>query len=489
MNIRMISRLLGVLMLVLCIALSASIPWSMYHGETGTIHAFLYSILITGLVGLALYLFGRTAETKTIHRREALILVSISWVMLGIFGGLPYLFDGAFDNFADAYFETISGFTTTGSTVLTDIESLSYGLHFWRMMTHWLGGMGIIVLFIAIFPQLGVGAKHLFKSEVPGPITEGLKPKIKETSTALWRIYAGLTAFEVILLWGVGGMDLFNAICHSMATMATGGFSTKNASIKGFDTPEYNGLAIDLIIIAFMFFAGINFSLYYALLKKRSTVFLRDTEFHVYTIVFLMAALVIGYDIWQTIYPNFFEALRYSSFQSISIVTTTGFGTDNFDAYPSFSKILLVLLMFMGGSAGSTAGGMKISRVIVLAKAAYHEIYKTFRPNVIRSMKIGRSIIPDEVSSSIFGFFVIFMLSFGIGSLVMAAFGLDLVTATTSVIACLGNIGPGLARVGSIENFAFIPAAGKIFLSLCMIMGRLELYTVLVIWVPDFWKK
>lgn len=481
MNYKIIARLLGILMIVLALVMTTSIAWTIYFREPKTTLAFVLSSVVTLLFGFGFYYLGRR-ELGAIGRREALLVVTVSWFLTGLFGAIPYMLDGAFTNFADAFFETVSGFTTTGSTVLTNIESLSHGLHYWRTLTHWLGGMGIIVLFIAIFPQLGVGAKHLFKSEVPGPITEGLKPKIKETASTLWKIYLGLTVAECGLLY-FAGMDFFDSLCHSFATLATGGYSTKNASIA-----HYNSATIDLIITVFMFFAGINFALYYLFLKGNFTALFKDKEFHVYVTIVAAATLVIALDI-LAIHPNILDALRYAVFQVVAIVTTTGFGTDNFDAYPHFSKLLLVTLMFVGGSAGSTAGGMKISRLMVVSKAAFIEIYTAFRPQAVRAVKIGRSVMSDDVVKSIFGFFTIFIFVFVFGSLFMGLLGLDIVTATTSVVATLANIGPGLAKVGSIENFAFIPTAGKIFLSLCMILGRLELYTVLVLMVPDFWKR
>ncbi len=481
MNLRIIARLLGILMCVLALTMATALGWTLYYDEPGATRAFVLAAALTLAFGLVLYFYGRR-EVGTIGRREALVVVTLSWFLIGLFGALPYMFDGAFTSFADAFFETVSGFTTTGSTVLTDIESLSYGVHYWRCLTHWLGGMGIVVLFIAIFPQLGVGAKHLFKSEVPGPITEGLKPKIKETASTLWKIYLGLTLIEAGLLYWAG-MSAFDAVCHAFATLATGGFSTKNGSVA-----DFQSVPIDLIITFFMFLAGVNFSLYYLAIRGKVGALFKDTEFRVYAGIVVIATLVITVNI-LALHPNVFQALRYAVFQVVAIVTTTGFGTDNFDAWPPFAKLLLVALMFVGGSAGSTAGGMKVSRVIVVVKAAFIEIYKTFRPQAVKKVKLGRSVIPDPITRSIFGFFVLFLGVFVVGTLFMGLLGLDIVTAATSVIATLGNIGPGLARVGSIENFAFIPTVGKVFLSLCMILGRLELYTVLVLFLPDFWKR
>ncbi|MCI0697077.1 TrkH family potassium uptake protein [candidate division KSB1 bacterium] len=481
MNYKIIARLLGILMIVLALVMATAIAWTIYFREPKTTLAFILSSVVTLFFGFGLYYLGRK-ELGAIGRREALLVVTVSWFLTGLFGAIPYILDGAFTNFAEAFFETVSGFATAGSTVLTDIESLSHGLHYWRTLTHWLGGMGIVVLFIAIFPQLGVGAKHLFKSETPGPITEGLKPQIKETASTLWKIYLGLTAAECALLY-MAGLSFFDALCHSFATLATGGFSTKNASIA-----HFNSVAVELIIIVFMFLAGINFSLYYAFIKGNFAALFKSAELRVYATIVVLATCAITLNI-LVIHSDFLTALRYASFQVISIVSTTGFGTDNFDLYPAFSRVLLVMLMIIGGSAGSTSGGMKISRIIVIAKAAFVECYKIFRPQAVKAVKIGKSVMSDEITKSIFGFFTLYLLVIVFGSLFMSLLGLDIITASTAVITTLGGVGPGLAQVGPIENFAFIPTVGKIFLSLCMILGRLELYTVLVLLVPDFWKR
>jgi trk system potassium uptake protein len=411
-----------------------------------------------------------------------LAVVGLGWLLIGIFGALPFYLGNAFTSFVDAYFETVSGFTTTGATVFTEIETVPNSLLLWRMTTHWLGGMGIIVLFVAIFPQLGVGAKQMFRSEVPGPITEGLRPKIKETALALWRIYALLTLLATVLLM-LCGMSFFEALCHAFATLATGGYSTKNASIG-----HYDSVAIDVVITVFMFLAGINFTLYYLVMRGRFQAFWRNGEFRVYLAITVVVSLLIALDIHER-HGEFLQALRYASFQTVAILTTTGFGTDNFDAYPPFSKLLLVCLMFVGGCAGSTAGGIKISRLMVVFKVAYQETYRVFRPQVRMSVRIGRSVINEEIVRSILVFFSSFVALFALGSVFMAALGLDIVTASTSVAACLGNIGPGLARVGALENYAHIPAIGKVFLSFCMMLGRLELGTLLVLLVPDFWRR
>ena len=481
MSAQVIGRLLGVLLVVLGISMAGSLPWALGYGEKDAAVALLISVAITAGSGLGLYFWGRQSRL-TIYRREALAVVGLGWVLIGAFGALPFLFGGVFNSFFDAYFETVSGFTTTGATVLADIEVVPRALLFWRMTTHWLGGMGIIVLFVAVFPQLGVGAKQMFRSEVPGPITDGLRPKIKETALTLWKIYAFLTLLETGLLM-LCGMNFFESLSHAFATMATGGYSTKNKSIG-----HYDSAAVDIVVTVFMFLAGINFTLYFLMTRGNWKALVRNSEFRLYLGIALVTTLFIAVNI-RSLHGGFLAGLRYAGFQSVAILTTTGFGTDNFDAYPAFSKLVLVCMMFIGGSAGSTAGGMKISRLMVVCKVAYQEVYRVFRPQVRMSVKIGGAVVGAEISRSILAFFATFVGLFAVGSIFMAALGLDLLTATTSVAACLGNIGPGLAQVGPNENYAHIPTIGKAFLSFCMILGRLELGTLLVLFVPDFWRR
>ncbi len=481
MNYRMISKLLGLLLIGISIFMATSIIFAFWSDGLRSVITFVVSSILTAGTGMVLYLAGRK-EKGTIQAGEAVAVVTLGWFAVSFFGAVPFLIDGTFTNPADAFFESTSGFTTTGSSVMTDVESASKSVLYWRSLTQWLGGMGIIVLFIAILPQLGVSARHLFKSEVPGPITEGLKPRLKHTSATLWKIYIGITSALLVSLM-LAGVDFYDALCHALTCMATGGFSTKNASVA-----HYDSVAVDVIVTVFMLFAGINFGLYYLLTKRRVREFFANTEFQVYIAINLVAMLLITISIIGR-HPDFLTALRYGSFQTLAVSTTTGYATDNFDLYPPFAKILMVVLMCIGGSAGSTAGGMKISRIIIVVKAAYNEIYKVCRPHAVFSVKVGKEAIEDSVIRSVLVFFGVFVLSFVVGTLVMAAIGLDMITAASSVVATLANIGPGLAKVGAIENYAFIPWGGKLFLSFLMILGRLELFTVLVLLIPDFWRR
>jgi len=508
MNYRQISRTLGYLLMVLSGAMATSIPWAFVKNDPdGTKVAFGFSVGLTFGSGLLGWFFGRL-EKGTLQRRDAILIVALSWLLLGIFGGLPYLLDGAVTNPVDAYFEAISGFTTTGSTILTNIEGISHTLHWWRGMTQWLGGMGIIVLFVAIFPHLGVGGKFLFKTEAPGPITDGLKPKIRETSWALWRIYAGMTLLLTALLYITGPnkatvvakglsvkaeMDLHNALIHAFTTMATGGFSTLNDSVAGFDS-----VTVEVVITIFMFLAGINFSLYYLAFRGNTRKALRDSELKVYCALVVCATLLITWNIFGTGTPgevgyekhtSLLSSLRQAGFQVVTIVTTTGFGTDNFNLWPPMSKLMLVFLMIGGGMAGSTSGGMKLFRFVIIYKAIRIRLYEVFRPAAIQVVKVGKKTISREVVNDTLVYFALAILLFVAACLYMGFLGLDVVTATTSVATTLFNTGPGLARVGSIENFAFIPLSGKMILSFCMILGRLEFYSLLVLLLPEFWRE
>ena len=481
MNPAIAIRLLGQLLLFLATAMLVPLGVSLIYNEYDSAFAFGASALLTSLVGTIMARRGPT-DLGNVHRRDAFLVVAFSWILAGFFGALPYYFSGDIPNFTNAYFETISGFSTTGSTILTDIEALSHGNLFWRSMTHWLGGMGIVVLFVAIFPQLGVGGKHLFMTEAPGPITEGLRPRIKETSATLWRIYLALTVACGLALY-LAGMDVFDSINHAMATLATGGFSTKNGSIA-----QFNNVYIDTVLTLFMLVAGINFTLYYLASRGRWRKAISDRELWTYLAICIIATVVVTINIIDR-HGGVFTALRYASFQVLGVVTTTGFGTDNFDAYPPLSRLLLVILMFVGGSAGSTAGGLKIFRFMVMAKACMRELVRAFRPQLVRAVRIGGTVIAEETIRAIFALFSLFLAIFVLCSLILAAMGIDIVTATTAVAATLGNIGPGLARVGTVENFDFFPMAAKWLLSACMILGRLEVVTVVALLLPTFWRR
>jgi trk system potassium uptake protein TrkH len=377
----------------------------------------------------------------------------------------------------------MSGFTTTGSTILTDIEAMPASLLLWRSMTQWFGGMGIIVLSLAILPMLGVGGMQLFKAEVPGPTADRLKPRIQDTAKLLWGVYVLLTIAEIMLLMA-GSMSFFDALNHAFTTMATGGFSTRNASVAAYDSAY-----IDWVITLFMFLAGVNFSLHYLGLRGRFMDYVRNEEFRFYlALVVSGTALVVLFNAWG-VYPSFWDNLRYSAFQIVSIITTTGFGTADYELWPVICQYLLVIAMFVGGCAGSTGGGIKVARMLLLAKHAHVQLYRLIHPRAVKLVKLGDRPVEKEVMQSILGFFALYMAVFVTASFIMAGTGMDLLSAGGSVIATLSNIGPGVGTVGPIDNFAHVSAFGKITLSLCMLLGRLELFTVLVLLFPTFWHK
>lgn len=481
MNLILTLRILGSLLLFLGAALFAPLPFSFYYGD-GVWSAFVLSAVICFIVGGLLFTFCKSPKELTV--REGFAVVTFGWTVFAVFGALPYLLSGAISSPLDAIFETMSGFTTTGSTILTEIEALPQSLLFWRSLTQWLGGMGIIVLSLAILPMLGVGGMQLFKAEVPGPTADRLKPRIQDTAKMLWGVYFLLTMLETVLLV-FGGMSFFDALCHSFATLATGGFSTKNSSVAAYDSSYIDG-----VITLFMILAGINFALHFQILRGKAREFFRSEELRVYLGIILAATVVIMIFNWSGgIYQAFGENLRYSIFQVSSIMTTTGFGTADFELWPVLPQYLLVLLMFIGGCAGSTGGGMKVARILLLFKHAQVQVFRLIHPRAIRLVKLGNRPVDKDVLQSILGFFALFIGVFVVGSLLVAASGMDLVSAGAAVVACLSNIGPGLGTVGPIDNFSHVPGFGKSVLIVCMLMGRLELFTVLVLFFPSFWHK
>ncbi|MBT3296086.1 MAG: TrkH family potassium uptake protein [Verrucomicrobia bacterium] len=482
MNLRPVLHLISIMLAVLglAIGLCAGIAWLYADPWQARIGMLAASgiVLATGIL-----LFVLTRGPVDLSRRDGFGIVTFGWLAAAILGSLPFMLTGVITDPAAALFETMSGFTTTGASVLSDLEAVPRGVMFWRAMTHFFGGMGVLVLCVAILPFLGVGGMQIYRAEMPGPSKDRLTPRIATTAKLLWGVYVFLCVAEAALL-RLGGMDWFDAFCHAFATMATGGFSTRTASVAA-----YNSAYIESVIIVFMFLAGTNFALNYRALLGRPLCYFRDPEFRFYLGAWLTATVVIILNIYRTVYPSFGQAVRAAFFQSTSIMTTTGFCTEDFDLWPGGSKVILVLLMFIGGCAGSTGGGMKNIRVLVVLKKVVREITLFMQPQAVVKVKIGREPVPQEVISHISAFFILFVLVFAGGSLVMTLFTPDLQTAVTSVIATLGNIGPGLGGVGAVQNYSAIPTGGKLFLTLFMLLGRLELYTVLIVLLPGFWKK
>ena len=482
MHPQRVIRFIGILIFFLGLSMIIPLLVSISYRD-GSTSSFLYSILITSGAGLSLFIGIRKDEDSNLNHRDGVAIVTFGWMAAGLVGSIPFLLSGAIPNFTNAYFESLSGFTTTGASILTDIEHLPEGILMWRSLTQWFGGMGIIVLSIAILPFLGIGGMQLYKAEVPSPVVDKLKPRISDTAKTLWKVYLLITGLEILFLLG-GGMSFFEAICHAFCTMPTGGFSPKNTSIA-----HYNSAYFEAVITIFMLFAGINFSLHYKLIKGDLTIFGRDPECRVFLSVIVLFILIITFNLYGNIYDSLVWAFRYAAFQVVSIITTTGFMTANYDEWPSLSQYLLLLCMFLGGMAGSTGGGIKTMRIILLVKQAYHEIFRIIHPHAITTIKLGGMPVPAEILSSIWGFFTLYIGLFVISAWIMASLGLDLISSFSSVAACIFNIGPGLGVVGPVKNYLTIPFTGKWILIFCMLLGRLEIYTVIVLLMPEYWRK
>jgi trk system potassium uptake protein len=483
MRWRYISGIVSIFLLVLALIMATPLVVSLYFRD-GAYVSLIWSMVITAVAGLLLKLLSRHMDEDApfINQKEGMAVVALSWTAIGVFGALPFYFSPDFATVTDAVFESISGFTTTGSSVMIDIEAAAPSLLFWRSLIQWLGGMGIIVLSLAILPFLGVGGIQLYKAEVPSPVPDKLTPRLSDSAKILWMVYAGLTLLLIILL-AVGGMPVFDSICHALTTLPTGGFSPKNISIA-----HYDSAYIDYVIVVFMVLAGINFSLHFQMLRGKPLVFFKDTECKIFLGIALVFTLAITLDLYGSVHDSFAAAFRYASFQAVSILTTTGYATADYELFPGLSQVILFTCMFMGASAGSTGGGMKIARLIVCFKFAYRELFRLIHPRNIRHVKINGRVVSEDVLRSIMGFLALYLFLFVAASAVLAAMGLDLVTALGAVAACLGNIGPGFGTVGPAENFAHLPAAAKWVLAWCMLLGRLEIYTVIILVVPEFWK-
>jgi trk system potassium uptake protein TrkH len=481
MRIKVVCHYLGLLIAILGCFMLLPFFWSIFNGEPATA-AFATSAAICAAFGLLLYWLTPVGEGK-LSRREAILVVAGGWILASLFGTLPYALAGTFPSYADACFESVSGFTTTGATVLTSIETQFESILLWRSITQWLGGMGIITLFVALFPILGIGAAHLVEAEMPGTEAGRMTPRIRDTARAVWLLYVGFSLLELIMLL-IAGLSPFHAMTVTFSTMPTGGFTGTNLSIAAFDSVFVEG-----IVIFFMMMAGINFGLFYFLLwKRQARQLLRNPELKVYFGLLIVVSLLIALNLTADLGLSAGEAFRQSTFQVVSIMTTTGFATVDFDIWPTFARAALLILMIVGASAGSTGGALKVIRLVVLIKYTYNQIIRAFNPRAVVPLRLGKAILSDRVVSRVIGMTVLYFLTIFVGFLVMSAVGLEHETALSSVIASVGNVGPGLALVGPTANYQFIPPLGKIVLMGCMLVGRLELFTMLMLFTPSFWK-
>jgi len=458
----------------------SGIGFAIYYGES--ILPLLFSAAITIGVGLPTFALTKKNDRKNVGKREGYLIVALTWVTISIFGTLPFLLSGAITNFTDAFFETISGFTTTGATILNDIEILPKNILYWRAMTHWIGGMGIIVLTVAILPFLGIGGLQLMIAEMPGITPDKLHPRITETAKRFWGIYVIFTMAEVALLW-LGEMDFFESVCHSFATMATGGFSTRNASIAAF------GPYSQYVIIVFMFFAGTNFTLHYFALHRQFKKVTSNEEFRVYfwIVVGLTIFISAGLFISTNLSPE--NSIRNAMFTLVSILTTTGFVTSDYSIWPPFLWMLIFATMFIGGSAGSTGGGVKIIRILLLVKNSLLEMKRSIHPQAIIPVKYNKKSVSQQLIFNVMAFFLIYFIIFSVGTIIISLFGNDFQTSIGASIATLGNIGPGIGNVGPVDNYAFFAIPAKWILSFMMLLGRLELFTILIVISPAFWRR
>lgn len=480
-NKAIIIRVLSFLLIVESVFMLSGLPFAWYYNESFL--PLLISAGITGVIGLVVWLTVHTkVGKKGIGKREGYLIVTLSWIVVSLFGTLPYIISNSIPSFTDAYFETMSGFTTTGASILSEIEILPKNILYWRAMTHWLGGMGIIVLTVAVLPFLGIGGMQLLVAEMPGITPDKLHPRITATAKRLWGIYLIFTLVEIGLLW-LGEMDFFDSVCHAFATMATGGFSTKNDSIAGF--APYT----QYIITLFMILAGTNFTLHYLALHRKFNKLWENQEWKVYMIIILLVSVFIAVGLILNQDYGIEPAFRDSLFTVVSILTTTGFVTVDYLWWPTFLWMFLFMLMFVGGSAGSTGGGVKVVRHLLLIKNSWIELKRAIHPNAIIPVKFNGKSVSQDIIFNVMAFFLIYVLVFAAGTLVMSLIGYDFETSIGATIASLGNIGPGIGGVGPAENYGFFSVAAKWFLLLLMLLGRLELFTVLIILSPAFWRS
>jgi trk system potassium uptake protein TrkH len=469
----------GVLLLFGAAFMLTPLPFSFYYGG-GDAPAFLLSAGITAAVGFLIY--RSTRLTHELRIREGFAIVSFGWLLFSLFGSLPYLLSGSIPDFTNAFFETVSGFTTTGATILGNIEALPKGILFWRSMTHWMGGMGIIVFSLAVLPILGVGGMQLYKAEVSGPTADKLRPRVAETARVLWIVYVILTAVLMVLLL-LGGMDFFDAINHAFATVASGGFSTRNLSIG-----HYDSTYIDLVITIFMIIAGVNFALHYHFLIGRRSTYGSDREFHVYLASIGFSSLLIAITTLP-LYANPLIGARDIVFTVASLQSSTGFAVADYETWSQSAQFVLLLVMIVGGCAGSTAGGLKVIRLYLVAKYVYLDFTRLLHPQAVVPVRTRGVAVPRDVMNNILGYFVLYGLAIFIGTLLVTAFGMDWVSGLSGVVSMLGNIGPGMNTIGPYDHYGNLHVVAKWVLILCMLFGRLEFYSLLILFVPAYWRK
>jgi len=483
-NIRIVIRYLGLMLAIFGVFLAFPLFWSLIVARDGAHMSFVAPVLIALPGGLAIFRF-MPVERRALSRREGLALVTLTWLAGSLVGTLPYLLSGALPRFADAFFETVSGFTTTGASVLHSIEAQPASILLWRNYSQWIGGMGIITFFVALFPILGIGAARLFEAEMPGPQKERLRTSMVDTARELWLLYLALSLVLFLLLRLLIGVSGYDAMMVTLSTMPSGGFLHLSDSMESFvNMPLFTS-----VVTLFMLMAGANFTLYYAMMRRRSLVLLwENREVRLYLTMFVVASALVALSLvgWHGLPGG--KAVQLATFQVASIFTTTGYAIADYDVWPALAKSVLLVLMLIGGCAGSTAGGFKVIRLLVVAKFSFRQVVAVFSPRAVMPLRVGDEVVPEPVVSAIVGLGALLTLSILVGFLIMSAMGLDMVTAIAAVVAAVGNVGPGFGAVGPTQDYSFIPAGGKVVLSLLMLVGRLEFVTVLALLSRSFWK-
>ncbi|MBK6283236.1 MAG: TrkH family potassium uptake protein [Draconibacterium sp.] len=478
-NLRLNFPIVGKSLFILTAALFATTFIAFLFSEP--VKPFIISGFVAFLFGLLMYIFKRPShEIESLTKKDASIIVSFSWIFFSLIGALPYIISQSIPGFINAFFESVSGFTTTGASILTDIEILPKSILFWRSLTHWIGGIGIIVLVIVIMPSLNMGSYNLFTYE--SSVQEKIQPKIKAVGRRLMLIYFLLTITEIFFLV-LGNMSLFESVCHAFGTVATGGFSPKNTSIAGYSP------YIQYVVMIFMLLAGVNFVLHYYFFKRDFKKIKENEELKFYLFVVMVIGIILTLSLYFKMNKPFEESFREAFFQIISIVTCTGFASADYLMWPSFAWTIIFLAMFLGGSTGSTAGGIKMARHLVLLKNIKRFFLQLQSPNAIKNLKLNNNIVSDENNRTILSFIVLYFLIFAFGSILLVTFGVDGKSASSAVATCMAGIGPGLGTVGPVSNFAHLPDIVKIILSFLMLIGRLEIYTLLILFFPSFWKN
>ena len=495
-----ILNIIGIITVFLGISMLPSSLWSLFEAnafnkndiEFNNFLAIILSSVITIVFGSLLYIFTikirKSKHTRDLQIKDGFAIVTLAWIFMAIFSSLPYYFSTSSLTFINSFFESMSGLTTTGATIFghsstSEIENLPKGILFWRSFTQFIGGMGIIVFSIAILPMLGIGGVQLFRAEVAGPVAEKITPRIKQTAKLLWGIYVGLVLVQTLVM-KIEGMSWFDSLCHSFTTIATGGFSTKNTSIAAFNSP-----LIEVTIIIFMFIAATSFSLHYLFLAKGKFDYFKDEEFRIYIFIICLVSIVLFLDInFNGVYIWSLTSIKDAIFTTTSIVTTTGFSTANFESFPNISKMCIFFLFFLGGTAGSTTGGIKIIRTLLILKYLSYELKKLIHPQGSYSIKIADRPVPDNVIKNTLGFYLFYIFIFVVSSILFACFGLDMITSLSAAASSIGNIGPGLGSIGPMDNWAHLPSGAKLMSSFLMLLGRLEIFTVMILFSRAFWR-